>query len=213
MIGHLVRFLKWYFSSILAWDSSSHLWISIHFTYIYRLFLLPFLCSVTFSGDPLSGVLKLLIELWIVRITWCMHELLQAKRSGEFQLWFLCPGWVFSPILFGGAVCTNMNVDIKFVRFAEISLIVLTVQFEFLLESVDAISILNMWFHCRLVLSCFLFHSDINLKCIYVLFIIWVDFHNDTFRWSLWFCASVTNGLTCCKVGGTEAGIVTWCYR
>ena len=33
-----------------------------------------------------------------------------------------------------------MNVDIKFVRFAEISLIVLTVQFEFLLESVDAIS-------------------------------------------------------------------------
>ena len=139
MIGHLVRFLKWYFSSILAWDSSSHLWISIHFTYIYRLFLLPFLCSVTFSGDPLSGVLKLLIELWTVQITWCMHLLLRAKRNGEFQLWFLCPGWVFRPYCLE-VLFAHMNVDVKFLRFAEISLIMLIVQFGFLLESIDAIS-------------------------------------------------------------------------
>ena len=45
-----------------------------------------------------------------------------------------------SPILFGGAVCTHMNADVKFVSFVEISLIVLTVQFEFLLESIDTIS-------------------------------------------------------------------------
>lgn len=186
MTGHLIRFAKMLFAPVLDYLLEIHLptcGLALILLISLGCFCCLLWCGVTLSGDPL-----LLIELWIVRITSRMHLLLQARRNGEFQLWFLCPGWVFLPImLFGGAVCTHINVDVKFVRFTEISSIVLTVKFGFLLESIDAISslgsclILNMWFHCSLVLSCTLLHIDINLECTNVLFIVWTDFHNDTF--------------------------------
>jgi len=44
-----------------------------------------------------------------------------------------------------------MNVDVKFLRFAEISLIMLIVLFGFLLESIDAIS--SLLFDTKHVIS------------------------------------------------------------
>ena len=58
---------------------------------------------------------------------------------------------IFCPPYCLEVLFAHMNVDVKFLRFAEISLIMLIVQFGFLLESIDAIS--SLLFDTKHVIS------------------------------------------------------------